>query len=198
MKLQEIVDAVVGTTGRPDKSDDIMRAVRAAVTEVHGSAAYPRDRVEELFPLAEATALIKLTLPPRFRKFEVLGAFTDQGTPVSLSTANNQYSRVDPSAIFNGTLDTRTDVYYVAGAALNIRSSIAVKNIYAIYRRFPEVADTQLETWIMEDQPSLIIDLTLSKVQGGFGRDKLAREAFSRWEIAMTSFIFDNLVEGDN
>ena len=99
MKLQEIVDDIILVTGRPDRADTIMRAVRAAVTEVHGTALYPRDRVEEMFPLAEPLALIKLTLPTRFKTFEILAAMTDGGAPVRLTTDNNQYTRTDPSAI---------------------------------------------------------------------------------------------------
>lgn len=198
MKLQEIVDDIVLVTSRPDRADTIMRAVRAAVTEVHGAALFPRDRVEEMFELAEPLNLIKLTLPPRFKTFEVLGAMTSGGAPIRLTTDNNQYKRVEPTGIFNNELTNSTDIYYVAGTAFNIRSSVAVDNIMAIYRRFPEVADTQLETWIMREQDSLITDLALSKVYSHFGRDKLAREARARWEFAIVEFVSQNIVEGLN
>jgi hypothetical protein len=198
MKLQEIVAEVVETTNRPDKEDTIMRAVRAAVTETHGSARFPRDRVEEIFELSEPQHLIKLTLPPRFKLFEGLGAVSDTGAPIRLTTNNNQYTRVDPAGIFTTEFQYTQDVYYLAGAAFNIRSSVAVPNVFAIYYRFPEVADTQLETWIMEDQPSLVTDLALSKVYGAFGREKLAAEARGRWLLALESLHMMTIVEGDN
>ncbi len=198
MKLQEIVDEVVVTTGRPDRADLCMRAVRAAVTEVHGAANFPRDRVEELFELAEPLNRIKVNLPPRFKSFEVLGAVTAQGAPVALSTDNNQYTRVDPSSILHTHKTNTTDVYYVAGTALNIKSSVKVDNVYALYNRFPEVADTQLETWIMREHDALITGLALYKTYTSLGDNARARLHRADWEFSMLGFIQQNIVEGIN
>ena len=198
MNLDEIVADIVIRTSRPDREDVIRRATRSAITEVHASALYPRDRVEEIFPLAAETNLVKLVLPPRFRKFEVLAAVTADGIPVCLNNKSNTYERVDPAGLFDSTLGNKTDIYYVAGAAFNIKSSVKVTNIYALYFRRPEVADNNLETWIMAEHESLISDLVMSKVQGSFGREKLAQDAFNKWSFSMQNFVFDNIVEGAN
>ena len=197
MNLDEIVADIVARTSRPDREDTIRRATRAAITEVHTAATFPQDRIEEIFPLAGSTNLIKLNLPARWRKFEVLAAVTDAGLPVCLSTKNNQYGRIDPAGLFDDTLGTKTDVYYVAGAAFNIKSSVAVTNVYALYYRRPEVADNKLETWIMREHDALISDLVMAKVQSDFGREKLAAESRAKWQFAMQNFVFDNMVEGE-
>lgn len=198
MTLNEIVQDILEITSRPDKEDVIRRNVRASITEVHSAGAYPRDRIEEVFALNEPTNLIKLTLPPRFKRFIVLGGVTTDGQPVTLTTDNNMYSRIDPAGLFSELASAKVDVYYVAGAVFNIRSSVAVHSIYAIYLAHPEVADNELETWIMAQQSSLITDLTLSKVLGLFGREKQGQAARANWLVAMQEFVAINIVEGDD
>jgi hypothetical protein len=198
MTLNEIVQEVISITNRPDREDFIRRQVRASITEVHGTAKYPRDRVEEVFVLNEPATLIKLTLPPRLKKFEVLGAVSNNGQPIALSTSNNQYERTDPAGLFDEGFQSKVDIYYVAGAVLNIRSSVCTPNIYAMYSTFPEVADNNLETWIMATQESLIIDLALSKVFETFGRDKEARSKKTAWQISNQEFMFNNIIEGSD
>lgn len=198
MTLNEIVTQVVELTSRPDKIDMIRREVRAAILQVHSTASYPRDRVEEIFELNETALKVKLTLPPRFKKFELLGGVDAFGSPIRLTTTNNQYTRVDPSGIFENSLHDNTDFYYVAGAAFVISSSKPIDGVYTIYRVSPEVADNDLETWIMEEQPSLITDLALSRVYSPLGRNTLASAARNEFNIANQQFMFDNLVEGLN
>jgi hypothetical protein len=196
MTLNELVAEVVNLTGRLDKEDYIRRQVRASIIQIHKTANYPRDRVEEITVLQVPTTLIKLTLPPRFRKFEALAAVQSNGAVISLTTNDNLYERKDPTDLLNNSFAQSTDHYYVAGAAVNIRSSVIVPNVYMLYWQQPEVADNDLQTWAMADNAELFLDLALAKTLGTFGNAKRAQEHQGSYISALDGFVADNLVEG--
>lgn len=198
MTLTEIVQAVVQATGRYDQEDYITRQVRSAIKQVHTSARFPRDLVEQLVPLNHPTTLIKLTLPPRFNKFKMLAPFSAEGFPIPLTTADNLYERKDPADLVTDSFRASVDHYYVAGGVVNIRSSVAPSSILMMYYALPEVADPHLETWAMASYDQLFIDAALIKVLGFFGNAQKVRELQMQYRMDLEQFVIDNLVEGED
>lgn len=197
MNLTEIVEAVIEHSGRPDQEAFITRKVRAAIRQVHAAGMFPRDLVEELVELQEPTNLIKLTLPPRFRKFKALMPAQSTGNMLRTVNPRNDYLCVDPTDIVTMAYQSRQDVYYVAGAVVNIRSSSKPDAVYMLYYNYPEVADPYLETWAMAAQPELFIDAALVAVLGFFGNTTKSRELQQQFVQNLEYFVMDNLVEGE-
>lgn len=199
MNLSEIVQTVMEQSGRYDQEEYITRKVRSTIAMIHSSGMFPRDLVEESVELNDATKhKIKLTLPPRFRKFKVLMPVTSSGNMIKTVNPRNDFKRVDPSDIVTMAYNEAQDVYYVAGAVLNIRASSIPKSIYMLYYAYPETADPYLETWAMASSPELFVEGAMVGVLGFFGNTTKAREVQQQFVTNLEYFVMDNLVEGED
>ena len=196
MTLDDIVLEVISLSGRPDKEDYIRGQVRSSIMQIHKTASYPRDRVEATIVIATPTNNMKLALPARFRKFEIVAGALDDGTIIPLTTKDNFYERRDPTDIVNNSYTAVQDMYYLAGTVVNIKSSVYPPNIYMMYFANPDISLTTLETWAMADSGELFVTLALSKVLGFMGNKERAKELHSQYVVDLELFVNDNLVEG--
>ncbi len=175
MNLAGIIQVVKDRTRRIDKSDEITTAVRKAVRTVHSAAYFPMDLVEEEVDLNGTHHNFKIPLPPRIRKFVAVAPLASTGQPLNISTINNLYDYISPTDVINSFHTRRNDVYYVAGTALSVKSSVGAAKLYMSFYAQPEVADLNLETWLMEAHEAVFIDAALSDFYNSIGRDKEAR-----------------------
>ncbi len=175
MTLDEIVAEVVAQTRRVDKTDEIRRTVRKAITQVHNVAFFKRDRQEDVLILQDPLSKFKIPLPARCRKIESLIPMSAGGAPIRITTHDNRYEYIDAADIVNSFFNSKTDTYYDTGSTLVINSSVAAPQLYVSWYQLPEVADNNLETWLMALHDNIFIDTAKMMFWQSNGRDQLAR-----------------------
>lgn len=191
MKLADIVKAVTARTKRLDKVDEITLSVRKAIKMVHSAAYFPMDVVEEEVDLNGTHSNFKIPLPPRIRKFIAVAPLAVNGLPIPITTLTGMYDYISPTDVINSFHERRNDVYYVTGATLSIKSSVGAQKLYVSFYALPEVADLDLETWLMREHESVFIDAALSDFYQIIGRDKHARSSKQEMLMALQSIIND-------
>lgn len=197
MNLTEIKDAVLDITKRTDKADQIHRIVREAITTVHSLKLFPRDMIEDIVQLSDNTyQQFKVQLPPRFREFECIRPCTAAGAPLATVHEDNNYERVRPKGILDNSHNAKTDIYYITGAGVAIQASTAPKALYMAWYALPEVADNNLETWLMTAHSQTFIDTAVSMFHARNGREAIAREIRSDLRADYLQIISD-YAEGD-
>lgn len=176
MTLNEMVAAILDETKRIDQADAIRRYVRKAIIQVHSSGFYPRDIVEDVVDLADAGLVnFKITLPARLRKFVTIVPLDKNSNPIKISTNDNRYEVISPTGVIDSFFAPKKDVYYVTGAAVVIKSTVAPSKLYVSWYEHPEVADNELESWLMADHDTIIMDTAKAMFYKSVGRDNLSK-----------------------
>lgn len=174
MTLDEMVVVVVGQTRRVDKTDEIRRAVRKAITQVHSVAFFKRDRQEDVLTLNESLNRFKIPLPARTRKVESIIPLSIAGHPMRITTDDNRYEYIDATDLIDSFFNSKTDTYYETGSTLVINSSVAPPQLFVSWYQLPEVADNKLETWLMALHDNIFIDTAKMMFWQDNGRVELA------------------------
>lgn len=191
MRLEKIVEAVLSEMRRPDIKNDVIRAVRATILDLHSSASFPRDLVEDYIELDES-ALIKFNLPPLFRKFNAVVPLDKHKNPIRLPTRDGYLEPISPAEVMTPGGRQVTNCYYVAGAAVVCRCQVAFSKVYLQYYQTPQVSDPNLETWIMALRPELIITGAKARVYNTPLRNpELAQATKQQYEEDKYAFILD-------
>lgn len=191
MRLEKIVEAVVKEMRRPDITADVIRATRATILHLHGSAGFAQDLVEDIVEVTQS-AIVKINLPPRFRKFNVVMPLDSKNNPIRLPTRDGYLEAVSPSEIMTPGGRQVTNCYYVAGAAVVCRSQTAFSKLYLQYYQTPEVSDPNLETWIMAQYPELVMLGVKARVYNSPLRNpELAQATKQQYVEDLETFLFD-------
>ena len=175
MNLEAIVAEVLARTMRVDKTDEIRKSVRKAIRMVHTAAYFPRDIVEEEVDLGGTYQKFKIQLPPRVRKFTNVAPLNSNGDPVPITTKNNTFEYVNAQDIITSHHERKSDIYYVTGGTLTVKSTVGAQKLYVGFYALPEISDNQLETWLMRDYESVFIDAALADFYSSIGRTQQAR-----------------------
>jgi len=155
MTLTELISEVYTLTNRPDLVAQTSLAVRSATLKLHQMDFFYKDLYETgvAFSSAEYLQTIEYrTLLPRYRAFKYLKktnlAGTEQGVVFSL---------IIPDNVLDDYQLNRENVCYVAGDAIQIRSSTQLQ--YVIFGCYinPDVVTATYSSWIALDHPFAII-----------------------------------------
>lgn len=146
--LAEVLAEVYNITNRPDLVTETTAMVKMATLKAHHTDFYPRDLVES--GLAWSTpayyqSLEYRTLFPRFRALKYLRKYDTVG-----SAAGVEFTVVTPEQIFDSYSIERTDVCYLAGEALEIKSSTKDTNMLIGFYQTPDVANTTYSSWVAD------------------------------------------------
>lgn len=147
-----LVSDVYSLTNRADLVGETAVAVKAAILKAHQSDDYIRDLTEysldfgvaDYYQTLDYQSLIPLWRKPRYiRKYDT--------APGPLLTY------IEPEKVVDSFGASRTDVFYVAGANIQIRSSTQLR--YALVGCYlnPVVTSSGFNSWIANDHPFAII-----------------------------------------
>lgn len=148
---------VMTLTNRPDLVGETTLAIKAATLKAHQSDDYIKDFQEysvqfsaaDFYQSLEYKALIALWRKPRYiRKFTNLPV---PGAPGKF------LAYIEPEKVVDTYGDSRTDIYYVAGANIQIRSSDLLQYILVGVYTNPDITTTGFNSWIADDHPFAII-----------------------------------------
>jgi hypothetical protein len=150
-----LVADVMALTNRPDLVNETNIAVRAATLKAHQSDDYIKDLQEysvtfsvvDFYQSLDYKSIIPLWRKPRYiRKYN-----NSTGAPDQLLTY------IEPEKVIDSYGYNRLDIFYVAGANIQIRSSTALQYILLGAYINPDITVNSYSSWIANDHPFCII-----------------------------------------
>lgn len=157
MNFTELVNEVQIIVKRPDLSDRIQSAVRAATEKLHSLDFYYNDLVEVPVQFDKEFYIQNFSpkqVIPRFRKAKYIriwnggvdGAAKEFLEPIQIEAAIDGYGY------------ERTNVFYMAGSLLQIRANRGILRVLFGAYKYPVVTPVEAySSWIAEDFPWAII-----------------------------------------
>lgn len=148
-----LVADVYSLTNRPDLVNETALAVQAATLKAHHSDDYIRDFAEYSIQFSSADYFQTLdfkSIIPLWRKPRYLRKYADGGPGVFIKY-------IEPEKVIDSYGQDRTDIYYIAGSNLQIRSSDKLQYILAGVYINPDITITGYNSWIADDYKFAII-----------------------------------------
>jgi hypothetical protein len=151
----DIVSDVYSLTNRPDLVGETVVAVKAATLKAHQSDDYIKDLFEtaiqfstsEYFQTLDYKSVIPLWRKPRYmRIYDAAGT-----TPGSFLTY------VEPEKVIDGFGANRTDIFYIAGAEVQIRTLAQQQYFLLGCYVNPDITTTGYNSWIADDHRYAIV-----------------------------------------
>lgn len=165
MTYDEVYADVLGLVKRADLADDIRIAIQGAILKGHQMDFWNRDLYEAQINLPAAAYITQLdtTLLSRFRNISYLRKYDPTGqsniTGQQTGQAGKFFDILDsPEQVMDSYRAEKSDIVYVAGSNLNIRSSTLDSCYLAGWFRNPILSPTSsIDSWIMNLVPYYII-----------------------------------------
>jgi hypothetical protein len=149
-----LVADVMTLTNRPDLVNETNLAVRAATLKAHRNDDYIKDFAEYSVAFSSADFFQTLdykSVIPLWRKPRYIRKYTTKGGP------GNFLTYLEPEKVVDSYGDNRTDIFYVAGMNVQIRSSDSLQYILVGAYINPDVTPAAFNSWIADDHPFAII-----------------------------------------
>lgn len=169
MTLTELQNEVYAITNRPDLVSQTQSAVRQATLSLHQSDYYFKDLFETgiTFPTEDFIQQWEYsTVIPRFRALKYIRKTDAQG-----SDNGAFFEVVPPELVVDSYQINRTDIVYVAGTVIQLRSRTSIQ--YAILGCYlnPDITISGFSSWIAREHPFAIVYLAAARIFKQIGRD---------------------------
>ena len=155
MTFAELLIEVYNITARPDLIDLTKSAVKAATLKAHQTDFYSKDIWEQqvVFPSSEyVQSLDYVSVIPNYRALKYMRHWD-----TSDSTAGNFFTVLTPEEILDEWGRERTNVCYVAGRILEIKSPIEFDAVIIAAYVNPVVTETGYSSWVASLYPYAIV-----------------------------------------
>jgi hypothetical protein len=155
MTLNELIAEVYTITNRPDLVAQTLTAVRSATLKLHQQDYFYKDIFETgvTFTTAEYLQQIEYrTLVPRWRALKYL-----RKTDSTAYQDGKLLEVVVPENVEDAYQINRTDICYVAGEVVQIRSSTELQYVLLGCYRNPDITQAGYNSWIALDHPYAIV-----------------------------------------
>lgn len=155
MTFDELVEEVYLLTNRRDLVAETKSAVKAATLKAHQTDFYSKDIHEQGFQFTSAAytqSLDYITLVPNYRAFKYVRRVED-----ATDTEGAFFQILTPDELLDSYGISKTDIAYVAGRVLEIRSSVEFQ--FALLGCYvnPVVREGAYASWVAEQHPFYII-----------------------------------------
>ena len=184
MNFTELIEEVYEITKRPDLVTATKNAVKAATLKAHQSDFYSKDIHEQGVQFDSSTfrqSLDHVSLVSNFRAFKYFRRVEDE---------NDDVGKFLDIITVEETLDSygvnRSDIAYVAGRVLEIRSSVAFSKALVGMYVLPIVVEATYTSWVAEQHPYAIIHEAarkifkiIGKLEESNGQRELVAEEYS-------------------
>lgn len=155
MQFSELVQEVYDLTGRPDLVAETEAAIRAATLRAHHTDFYSKDIYEtgaKFSTPAYIQSLDYISLIGNFRAIKYLRK-VDEAT----ATPSTLIEVLKPEELFDAYGQERTDVCYVAGRVIEIKSSTLLSTFILACYVDPIITKEGYSSWIADLYPFAII-----------------------------------------
>lgn len=153
--LAAIIADVYSVTNRPDLVAETAMAVRAATLKAHQSDFYAKDLVQSGIQWsipAYVQSLQYATLFPRFKALKYLRKYDNTGL-----VAGDLFTVLSPENIMDSYGIEKTNVCYLAGQCIEIKSdSLDTYMLFGFYQ-YPDVTVAGYTSWIADTHPFAIV-----------------------------------------
>ena len=169
MTLTELQNEVYAITNRPDMATQTLSAVRAATLTLHQSDYFYKDLYETGVSFLTETYLQQWEyslLLPKFRSLKYIRKTDAYGAD------NGTFFDVIPPELVTDTYQVnRSDVVYVAGSTVQLRSSTPIQYVILGCYVNPDITVLGYSSWIAREHPFAIITLAAARIFKQIGRD---------------------------
>jgi hypothetical protein len=169
MTLAEMIQEVYTITGRPDRVAETASAIKSATLKAHQSDFYYKDIFESGVAFDSAAYVQSLdyrALVPLWRAVKYLRKY---------DFVNAAEGKILTLVLPELTLDRyqveKTNIYYVAGSQLNIKSDTAEQYYLLGCYVNPDITTTGYNSWVALDHPYAIIFDAAATVFKAIGKD---------------------------
>lgn len=155
MTFDELVAEVYILTNRPDLEAVTKSAVKAATLKAHQTDFYSKDIHEQgvEFPTADyIQSLDYINLISNFRAIKYIRRVEDETDDVG-----QFFAILTPDELLDSYGVNKTNIAYVAGRVLEIRSSVSFSKMLLGAYVLPIITETGYSSWIAEQHPYAII-----------------------------------------
>ena len=151
--LASIISDVYTLTNRPDLVSETALAVKAATLKAHQYDDWIKDFQEQSIQFSSADYYQTLdykSVFPLWRKPRYIRVLGSDGTPSTI------LDYIPPEKVIDQYGANRVDVFYVAGAEIQIRTNAQQQYFAVGYYTNPDVTTTGFNSWIANDHPFAI------------------------------------------
>ena len=155
MTLAEIITEVYNLTKRPDLVSETMSAIKAATLKAHHSDFYSKDIYELPVTFDEADyiqSLDYISLISNWRALKYMRKYDEVG-----AMAGAFIEIITPEEVLDSYNVTRKDIAYVAGRAIEIRSSTEFSKLLVGCYVSPIVTEADFSSWVAALYPYAIV-----------------------------------------
>ena len=174
-----ILADVLTLTNRPDLTAETGIALRSATLSVHSKAAYPRDCTTQLVKIPNASYLTSIDaqlLLPRLRGLSRIQLVDVNYVPLEFPAIEI----IEIDDIKDAEYKVyRNDVAYIAGTAVNIRSTVLGYGFLVEYFQLPNVRRDSYNSWIAQLAPDVIVYTAAALVFATNGNEEKSKSYLS-------------------
>jgi hypothetical protein len=169
MQLAELIAEVYTITGRSDRVAETLSAIKSATLKMHQTDYYYKDIFETGIAFNTSTYIQQLdyrSLIPLWRANKYLRKYDNvAGVP------GRFLDLILPELVLDRYKVEKTNIYYAAGAYLNIKSDTAEQYyLYSCYLN-PDITVPGFNSWVAKDHPYAIIFDAAATVFKAVGKD---------------------------
>lgn len=169
MTLAELIQEVYTLTGRPDRVAETLSAIKSATLKAHQCDFFYKDIFETGVAFATSDYIQQLdyrTLLPLWRANKYFRKYDNStGTPGKFLTL------IQPELVLDRYQVEKDDIYYLAGAYMNVKSSTQEQYfLYGCYLN-PDITQAGFNSWIAKDHPFAIVFDAAATVFKAIGKD---------------------------
>ena len=171
MNLAELTAEVYTITGRPDRTAETLTAIKAATLKAHQSDFYYKDLFETGVSFDSAAYVQQLDyrgLIPLWRSIKYLRKLDVTTSPY---TPGRFMTLVVPENVLDRYQVEKDNIYYVAGAYVNIKSDDLQQTYLLGCYLNPDITSGGYNSWVAEDHPYAIIFDAAATVFKAIGKD---------------------------
>jgi len=160
----QIYNDVVGLTNRPGLATETKIAIQAATLTLHQRDYYHKDIKEVTIDFITANFFFQFDVSqyfPQFRQLNYMRKYDPTGINNLSGTASGQAGDSfkilnDPNLLFDSYQLEKSDIAYVAGTTVNIRSGTQIQHLLAGYYKNPSIDPVIWDSWIAANVPYAI------------------------------------------
>lgn len=194
-----IIEDVYSITNRRDYIAQTILAVKSATLQLHRRDFFAKDLLEVALQFTTADYLQSIdyrTLFPRYRALKYIRKFDPTGAAYPEYGMGPFFDIITPDQVLDSYFQTRTDVAYVAGSSINLRSSTSIQYCnMGIYQN--PVVDTPetYSSWIADEAPFAVVYAAAAIIMGTVLRDNAGQAANNNLaNLEMVEIVNSNIV----
>ena len=194
-----MIEDIYTLTARPDLDGETLLALRTATNSAHLSDAYPRDLQTMSIQLPIPGYLTQLDIPTVFPRLRGLGSvrvLDESYTPPQV-LQEQQVKVIELGDIYDDYGALRSNVAYIAGDKINIRSSILSYGYLVEGFIAPHVRRTEYNSWIAQLFPDVILYWAAAIVLGTNGNEEKSNKYMGMVEKQLLPAMRANFLLGE-